>query len=113
MADNYHTTLGFDQLLGSVHEKMDDVVIDRAIDGSGYARAFYTAPKDRFTLIHILSETERDSLLSFYASHRTVVVDLTWQGDGAVYASLFFSGPPDLVYLGRGRLRATVKLEAK
>jgi hypothetical protein len=103
----------FGQLLGSEHEPFDDIQIDRAIDGTGYARAFFATTKHRFTLRHILTLAERDQLLAFYASNRTVPVDLVWQFDAATYTNLFIAGLPKFTPLRTNYVSAEVRLEPR
>jgi hypothetical protein len=113
VADNYHTALGFPQLLGSSHEKVDDLRLDRAADGTAYGRAFYSSVRDRFTLRHVLTIAQRDALLSFYAAHRTVAIDLTFQADWTTYTGLLFEGPPKFDYLALNRIQATVTMSQR
>lgn len=83
----------FTQLLGSTEEGVDDVTLDRAVDGSVKARGFYTARKRRFKLRHFLTSSERATLQTFYDTNRLLTVTLTWVPDGQTYTCLF-QGPP-------------------
>lgn len=103
----------FEQLLGSTHEPFDDVQIDRSIDGTAYGRSFYPAKKHRFTLRHVLTKAQRDTLIAFYDANRAVVVDLYWQWDGTTYTSLFLDGLPKFTPLRAGLIATEVHLEPR
>lgn len=83
----------FGQLLASTEEGVDDVTLDRAVDGSVKARGFYTARKRRFRLRHFVTSSERATLQTFYDTNRLLTVTLTWVPDGQAYTCLF-QGPP-------------------
>lgn len=83
----------FSQLLASNEEGVDDLTLDRAVNGSVKARAFYTSRKRRFNLRHYLSSSERATLQTFYDTNRLLTVTLTWVADGQAYTCLF-AGPP-------------------
>lgn len=87
------------QLVGSTAEWVDDLQVDRAVNGSAKARAFYTAKKRRFILRHILTSTDVGTLQTFYDTNRLAANSLTWSGDGVAYTVLF-DGPPKVKPMG-------------
>ena len=99
----------YPQLLGSIRKPVDDLTVDRAVDGSAKSRAFYTARKFEFTLKHQLNASDLAGLLSFYDTNRKLSVTLTWQGDSST-ASCLFRGAPDIRPLDRGWSDVTVEL---
>lgn len=103
----------FPQLVGSTHTPFDDLQIDRSIDGTAYARAFYAARKDRFVLHHDLTLAQRDTLLAFYDANRAIPFDLLWTGDGTTYTNCLFNDLPKFSYLGKGYVHAEVPIERR
>jgi hypothetical protein len=98
------------QLLNSTEEWVDDIVLDRAVNGTVKARAFFAAKKRRFVLQHDLSSTDRATLQTFYNTNRLLAVTLTWAADAQSYTCLF-EGPPKINgYLGAGYASVTVVL---
>lgn len=105
---NYPT---FGQLVGATEDADDDVVIDRATDGTGYGRSFYTAEKRRFAFGHVF-QTAADlaTFEAFYTANRTIPFTFVFEGrDGASYTCLF-EGKPKYTFLGRNLVRADVRL---
>lgn len=92
------------RLEGSVKETLDDLVLDRAMNGALKARAYYSAVKFRFTVRHILTTAELATLQTFYNTNRLLTVTFTWERDSVAYTCLF-EGPlkevtyhrPDLI----------------
>lgn len=83
----------FGQLVGSTAEWVDDLQIDRAVNGSAKVRAFYTAKKRRFVLKHVLSKADVGTLQTFYDTNRLAANTLTWSADGVSYTVLFDGAP--------------------
>lgn len=101
----------FPQLLGSVETPRDDLTVDRAVNGTAKARAFYTARKRQFQVRHLLTKAERDTLLAFYDANRLVSCLFTWTGDTTptVYTCLF-ERPPELRHASPSIIEAIVRL---
>lgn len=99
----------FAQLMGSSEEILDDVQVDRAVNGSVKSRAFYSAKKRRFTLKHVLDNTDVNTLLSFYDSYRLSSNTFTWARDSTSYTVLF-EAPPSVKALARGYNEVEVRL---
>lgn len=82
---------------GTLRPLIDDMTVDQATDGGVRARAFFTAPKNRLTLVHKLTPPEVDTLLAFYLANRLTVVGFTvqWQPEcgGPIYTCIFESVP--------------------
>ena len=83
----------FNQLLDSSCGFLDDLVLDRAVNGAGRARSFYTTKKRAFDLRHKLTPSEFAQLVAFYDANKLFRVTLNWNPDGANYVC-FFAGPP-------------------
>jgi hypothetical protein len=83
----------FPQLIGSVEEWVDDVVLDRAVGGGVKSRSFFSAKKRRFLLKHTLDSTDRGTLQTFYDTNRALAITLVWAGNGQTYTCLFESAP--------------------
>jgi hypothetical protein len=78
----------------SMETTLDDVQIDRASNGVPRLRAYYTAPKKAFTLVHAYaSAAEKSNLLTFYNTNRLITFSLVWAGDGATYTCYFSAAP--------------------
>jgi hypothetical protein len=90
---------------GTTIEFDDGLVIDRATNGLARARNFYTERKLRTTLVLIVDEANRDTLLTFYDNNRLVSIGLDI--DGEYYANCFFTGPPRLDPLMGGKYSMT------
>ncbi len=81
------------QLASSSEEFVDDLVLDRATNGTVKARSFYSARKRRWKLKHVLSATDLATLLTFYDTNRLTANTFTWERDATSYTFLF-DGPP-------------------
>ena len=99
----------FGQLVGSTAEWVDDLQIDRAVNGSVKARAFYTAKKRRFVLQHLLNKADVGTLQTFYDTYRLVANTMTWAGDSVAYTVLF-DGPPSVKPIGGPYSKVEVRL---
>jgi hypothetical protein len=89
----------FAQLAGSEERFLDDLLFDRAVNGTAKVRAYYPARKRSFSLRHRLTNSERTTLLTFYDTNRLLNFTLTWSGDGQNY-TCSFQGPPRFNYPG-------------
>lgn len=101
------------QLIGTTEEAFDDMVVDRATDGTGYARAFFTAEKARFVVRILLTETQRDTLKTFYTDNRLTPFNFTFEGDDVTYPNMLFEQRPKFTYIGAGKIQAEVRIVAK
>ena len=80
---------------------LDDLQIDRASNGTPRGRAFYTAPKKVFTVVHeAMTSAERATLLAFYAANRLLTFDFVWAADGVTYICLFAAAPKSTITSG-------------
>jgi hypothetical protein len=88
--------------------------MDRSIDGTGYARAFFAATENRFLLRHVLTNAQWATLVAFYDANRTTPFDLTWTGQGGVsYTGLLFEAMPQKTELGAGLLMVEVRMASR
>lgn len=89
---------------------LDDIVIDRAVNGGVKARAFYTARKKVFRIRHkCLLAADRATLDAFYEANRLITFTFTWAADDVAYTCLF-SGPIKYTRAGGGRWEADVNM---
>lgn len=105
---NAYPNLG--QTTSSEPGVLDEVHHDRATNGTLRARAMWSAPKRRFRVEHVVNAAGRDTVLAFYAAHRTNVFQFTWAGDGLAYLVAFVRPPSDAP-LGGVLWRVTVEME--
>jgi len=104
----------FPQRLGSVRETLDDLRLERAIDGTGYGRALFAATKSRFTVLHVLTYANLATLEAFYQAQRNVQFDIVWQGEGDVtYTGLLFEEPVRKTELGAGWVAVESRIAQK
>jgi hypothetical protein len=98
----------YHQTQDSAEEILDDLAIDRATSGAIRIRAFYVAPKRRFTLRHTLNATETAAIVAFYNSYRLSSNVITWQREKLLY-SVRFEGPPKITSIGAGYCNVEVR----
>ena len=100
----------YPQHASSTARLRDDIEIDRARNGSVRARAFYTAPKWEFEVIHAaLTHAERTTLIAFYNANRLLPVDYASDHTRATHVCQMVE-PPEFIALGAGLFRARTKL---
>lgn len=69
---------------------IDNVISGRSADGTLRSRVMTAEEKHVFVIVHELTASELTTLRTFYTNNRTAEsFDLTWAGDGAVYACQF------------------------
>jgi hypothetical protein len=90
----------------------DDVKIDRATDGTGRARSFYTSPKHSITgELRAITEAEWNTLDAFYRANRIQPFTIPWGPcDAPVPLSVLFAAPPAREFHGAGLSTATLTL---
>jgi len=82
------------QAIGSRPGMLDDLVIDRAANGTAKVRAFFAAVKRNFSVVHkAISASDRTTLLAFYAANRTVAFYFTAEDDGVMRTVVFKRAP--------------------
>ncbi len=78
-------------MVGSEEEWEDDLEMDIAVNGAAKVRAFYPTKKKRFKVVHhYLTETQKNTLQTFYDANRLLVVQFLWT-DSVSYNCLFKS----------------------
>lgn len=65
----------------------------RATNGLLKVRRLYSADKTDFTVVHMLTRAERDTLMTFYAGNVTTEFTFYWPGDGTTYTVRFAAAP--------------------
>lgn len=97
----------YPQLVDSREEWIDDLVADRAVNGSVKVRAMFSSKKKRFLLKHRLTKaqiytdyagTAANALQTFYNTNRALAVTMTWTPDATAYTCLF-AGAPRLTWI--------------
>lgn len=100
----------FKQSMSSDEQTLDDIEIDRAVNGTPKLRAYYTARKKIFKIRHnYLLASEKTTLDSFYEANRLITFTFTWNADGVVYTCLF-AGPIKYSPAPAGRWEAEVNM---
>lgn len=105
----------FPQLLkGSERISDDDITFERAIGGTGWGSAFYTAAKSRFKVAHVLNNTDLATLVTFYNTNRQTTFSFTWQKTATAYGTCMFTGPiREVGYESPGLTRVEVAIAEK
>lgn len=80
----------------------------RATNGLLKVRRLYSADKTDFVVVHMLTRTERDDLMTFYNANVTTEFTFYWPGDGVTYTVRFSAAPQ--VWRKGNYYRATVRL---
>jgi len=108
---NAYPTFTYNPSQSSTQEVLDDVQIDRASNGAAKGRAFYTAPKQKFTVVHdFLTADEKVVLMSFYTTNRLLEIDFLWVADGTNYTCIF-TAPPNITIGPSSRWTVTTQME--
>ncbi len=71
----------------------------RATNGALKSRRLYSSDKTDFTVVHMLTRAERDTLTTHYTSNRDAEFSFTWPGDGTTY-TVRYSGAPQVARRG-------------
>lgn len=88
--------------LASTESVADDIQLDRAMDGRGRARMFYTEPKATWSLLHVgVSLDDVQTLRGFYAAQRGTVVTIYYGCPPVAHSGLALQ-PPQVTHLGGG-----------
>lgn len=89
-----YPTFDCGQAIGSTEDILDDLQVDRASNGTPRIRAFYSATKKQFSVLHpYATSAEKVALDAFYAANRLISFTFVWAGDGATY-TCYFAAPP-------------------
>jgi hypothetical protein len=89
----------------------DDLAIDRAIDGTGRARAFYVEPKQMWRIVHpYLTAHERAELWTFYKANRRLPIEFNPHGSGPAISAII-TRPPVFRQVGKDVYSAELSLE--
>lgn len=65
----------------------------RATNGMLKTRRLYATDKTDFTVVHMLTRAERDTLKAFYTANVTSEFTFYWPGDGQTYTVRFADAP--------------------
>jgi hypothetical protein len=84
---------GFNQILGSQQDPVDDRTVDQDVGGGVHVRGWFPARKSRFTIKHILTKDAFFALMTFYDLHRFDFFDFAWDLDDATYVCVFAAPP--------------------
>lgn len=75
-------------------EPIDSRILVRATNGSMKARLLHPTEKSRFTLVHFLTSSERDTLETHYSSNSTASFDYTWLGTEGGTSTVIYAERP-------------------
>lgn len=79
---------------GADPKPINQVEIDRAEDGTGYARSFYSADKMHFSLEHPwLTTAQKAALDAFYSANRLLDFDYESPASGMTHTCIFAKAP--------------------
>jgi hypothetical protein len=88
----------------------DDIRQERATNGTIRARAMWDTEKRAWSVDHVATAAEAETLRQFYADNRTVTFDFIWRGDLQTYTAMF-AGPPRFEPIdSRALWRVTVEI---
>lgn len=78
----------------SAEALIDDLMVDRASNGTPRVRALFTTPKKAFSVVHQgASAAEKATLEAFYTTNRLLSITFVWAGDGVTYTCKFAAPP--------------------
>lgn len=78
------------------------LITHRGVDGTLRGQAVHDDKID-FNIVHeVLTDTERDTLVTFYNSNKDTVFNFTWPIDNVTYSCLFKSRPT-FTSIGQGK----------
>lgn len=84
--------------------------MDQAEDGTLRGRTLYSSSYYEFTVVHErVDATDRDSVLSHFASNLGAAVSYTWPDDSAAY-TVYYAAAPQVVNEDAGRYTVTTRL---
>lgn len=96
--------------LSSSESASDDLDVQRAMNGQGRARVFFTQPKREWVVVHpCLSEVQVQQLDAFYETHRGVVIELPVDTIGNTVGVVMLA-PPARRMLGGGLYEAQTRM---
>jgi len=90
---------------------LDDMQVDRSIDGTPRFRGFYTAARREYVIDHqSLTPAEAATFWSWYGTYRGGVAFQIAPdaNDQAALVNVMISGPPRVRYLGKGLIGASL-----
>lgn len=102
------------QVVGSKEVPNDGTVVEQAVSGKPRFRTFFTSIRRRFTVVHDVDTTDKDTIMAFHVSNQFVSFTFDWEGDNPVTQyTVRFDGPPQpKPTQGDGRFKVTCKLVA-
>ena len=101
----------YGQSWDSTEEVLTGVTLDRASNGVPKVRSFFTADKKVFNLVHpVCTNSEKTTLVAFYASNKLTSFTFVWAADGATYTVIFGEGGPRYTPLPGNRWRIETQL---
>ena len=99
----------FHQLIGSSKDIVDDRETDYSLAGDAHSRSLYPAIKHKFTIIHILNNTDLATWDTFYGTNRSLAITFAWLRTATNFTCLFGSAPKQ-DSLDANRTKVTVEL---
>ena len=89
----------FTQQKGSKKVPMTAMVVDQAQNLTLRKRVLSSAEVYSFTIHHILTSTDRDTLMSHYWANLDTTFSFTWSGDSTAYTVAYIQ-PPTEEFIG-------------
>lgn len=81
------------QVVGSMKDTNSGTIVDRAVSGKPRFRSYYSQDWAVFTVMHDCTGTEKDSILSHYATDAFNSFSFTWSGDSTAYTVRYANHP--------------------
>lgn len=101
----------FIQTVNSSDGAEDDIRVERSSNGTTRGRIMWASAKKVFTLEHVLTSDQVDTLEAFYVAERGQTFDFVWGRNNSTH-TVFFQVPPQYTPLGGNLFTASVTLEA-
>jgi len=95
------------QVIGSSFNEESGAVVSRSINGRPRIRNNFSQVWRTGTIVHELSQSELDSLMTFYNTNRAIAFQFTYQADAVTYSCQFEKSPVAKPVLG-GRYDVSV-----
>jgi len=95
------------QVIGSSFNEESGAVVSRSINGRPRIRNNFSQVWRTGTIVHELSQSELDSLMTFYNDNKSIAFTFTYQADNVTYSCQFEKAPQAKPVLG-GRYDVSV-----
>ena len=100
----------FPQLVESTEVHVDEVEVTRATNGAVRMKRKSPTMLREYNISHILSTTDRNTLLSFFTSNKNSTFNLHYRGTDSFINKAMFVAPPNVSLIGGEYWQVTVSL---